>query len=157
MAKSPSTPTVPRRRDAEATHVALLKAARMLMAESGPEAFTVSEVAHRAGVNRTTAYQHFRTREDLIGAVLAELSNETSLMLKAKLPPSQLIDHMTDYFLDHPEIARLWMFHLLTGRSRAREGWGDFIESLERMATGSRAQSRIVRLVTRNRSPSRGD
>ena len=113
MAKSPSTPTVSRRRNTEATHVALLKAARNLMAENGPDGFTVSEIAQRAGVNRTTAYQHFRTREDLIGAVLAELPNEPSLMLKAKLPPTQLIDHITDYFLDHPEIARLWMFEIL--------------------------------------------
>ena len=144
MAKSPSTPTVPRRRDAEANHATLLKAARMLMAESGPEAFTVSEVAHRAGVNRTTAYQHFRTREDLIGAVLVELSNETSLMLKAKLPPSQLIDHMTDYFLDHPEIARLWMFQMLLDiQLPSREGWNRYMKAMRNMAASEQAQAGI--------------
>ena len=141
MAKSPSTPTVSRRRDTEGTHVALLKAALNLMAENGPEAFTVSEVAQRAGVNRTTAYQHFRTRENLIGAVLAELPNETSLMLKAKLPPSQLIDHITDYFFDHPEIARQWMFQILLDfQQPSREGWNRYMKATHNMAASERAQ-----------------
>lgn len=141
MAKSPSTPTVSRRRDAEATHVALLKAARNLMAENGTEAFTASEVAHRAGVNRTTAYQHFRTREDLIGAVLAELSNETSLTLKAKLPPSQLIDHITDYFLDHPKIVRLWLLEMLLDiQLPSREGGNRYMKAMHHIAASEQAQ-----------------
>ena len=34
---------------------------------AGPEALTVSSVARAAGLNRTTAYQHFRTRDELVG------------------------------------------------------------------------------------------
>ena len=51
--------------------------------------------------------------ESLMGAVLAQVANETSLMLKTNLSPSQLLDSMTEYFLEHPEIARLWMFQML--------------------------------------------
>ena len=60
---------VPRRRDPRATYEAALRT----MAEHGPEVLSVSEVAHRAGVNRTTAYQHFRTRERLVVAVIDRL------------------------------------------------------------------------------------
>jgi AcrR family transcriptional regulator len=131
MAKVVSTLTARKRRDAEATHDALLKAARAMMAESGPETLTVSEVAHRAGVNRTTAYQHFRTREDLMGAVLAQVANETSLMLKTDLSPSQLLDSMTEYFLDHPEIARLWMFQMLQNiQLPNRDGWNRYMKAM---------------------------
>ncbi len=141
MAKNPSTPTVSRRRDAEGTHVTLLNAARNLMAENGSEAFTVSEVAQRARVDRTTAYQRFRTCEDLLGAVLAELPNETSLMLKAKLPPSQLIGHTTDYFLDHPEIVRLWLLQMLLDFQQPnREGWNRYMKAMHKMAAGEQAQ-----------------
>lgn len=144
MTKVVSTLIARKRRDAEATHEALLKAARAIMAESGPEALTVSEVAHRAGVNRTTAYQHFRTREDLMGAVLAQVANETSLMLKTNLSPSQLLDSMTEYFLEHPEIARLWMFQMLQNiQLPNRDGWNRYMKAMSALADSDRAQPGI--------------
>lgn len=144
MAKVVSTLIARKRRDAEATHEALLKAARAIMAESGPEALTVSEVAHRAGVNRTTAYQHFRTREDLMGAVLAQVANETSLMLKTDLSPSWLLDSMTEYFLNHPEIARLWMFQMLQNiQLPNRDGWNRYMKAMRALADSDRAQPGI--------------
>ena len=42
-----------------------------LLARSGPEGVSLSEVARLAGVNRGTAYQHFDTREGLIEATVA--------------------------------------------------------------------------------------
>src|ERR1700756_2997007 len=57
-----------RPRDPEATREAILEAARTRLAIDGPEGLSLSEVAHLAGVNRGTAYQHFETREKLIKA-----------------------------------------------------------------------------------------
>ena len=49
---------------------ALLDAARALVAERGPQGFTLTEAARRAGVSPSAPYRHFRDREE----VLAELS-----------------------------------------------------------------------------------
>lgn len=49
---------------------ALLEAARALVAERGPQGFTLTEAARRAGVSPSAPYRHFRDREE----VLAELS-----------------------------------------------------------------------------------
>ena len=51
---------------------ALLEAAVRLIAEVGPTAFTLREVARRAGVSHNAPYRHFRNREDLIAAVAAQ-------------------------------------------------------------------------------------
>lgn len=51
---------------------ALLAASRELIAESGPEAFTLREVARRAGVSHTAPYRHFKDRAALLDAVAAE-------------------------------------------------------------------------------------
>jgi AcrR family transcriptional regulator len=51
---------------------ALLAAALRLIAESGPEAFTLREVARRAGVSHNAPYRHFRNKADLLAAVAAE-------------------------------------------------------------------------------------
>lgn len=131
------------RSDAKASRKTLLAAARELFAERGPDALTIVEVAKRAGLNRSTAYQHFRSREELTQAVADAFAQELRELLGEPRDFGEQIEFFVQYFSDHPDIARLWMFHLLTGKSRAREGWGDFIESLERIATGSRAQSGI--------------
>src|SRR2546426_318547 len=105
-----STPR--KRRDPGSTYESILAAAQKLMAERGPEGLTVSEVAHRAAVNRTTAYQHFRTREDVVTAVIARLSKEVSQILEAEMSLGERIDHMVHWHLDHPDIARLWLFQM---------------------------------------------
>ena len=57
------------------------EASARLLADHGPESLTVSAVAHAAEINRTTAYQHFRTREELVRGVTAELIAEVRTLI----------------------------------------------------------------------------
>ena len=127
-------PIRPRRRDYEEHRVRILEAAREVIAERGPEALSVAEVARRASVNRTTAYQHFRTRDELVGAVMDEIADEVSLMLTAPLPISERIDHMARFFVEHPEIARLTLHHLLAENPMPRQGWERYVGEIRRLA-----------------------
>src|SRR5262245_42615036 len=62
----------------------LLAAAIRLIAEVGPTAFTLREVARRAGVSHNAPYRHFRDRDDLIAAVAAQGYHElTQAMVEA--------------------------------------------------------------------------
>jgi AcrR family transcriptional regulator len=51
---------------------ALLQAAVALIAEVGPAAFTLREVARRAGISHNAPYRHFREKDELLAAVAAE-------------------------------------------------------------------------------------
>ncbi len=51
---------------------ALLQAAIQLIAEVGPSAFTLREVARRAGVSHNAPYRHFPDGEYLLAAVAAQ-------------------------------------------------------------------------------------
>jgi AcrR family transcriptional regulator len=122
------------RSDAKASRKALVAAARELFAERGPDGLTIVEVAKSAGLNRSTAYQHFRSREELTQAVAEDFALELRDLLREPRGFADQVDFFVHYFQEHPDIARLWMFHLLAGQSRPREGWGGYIDSLERMA-----------------------
>jgi AcrR family transcriptional regulator len=122
------------RSDAKASRKALVAAARDLFAERGPDGLTIVEVAKSAGLNRSTAYQHFRSREELTQAVAEDFALELREMLKEPRGFAEQVDFFVHYFQEHPDIARLWMFHLLAGQSRPREGWGNYIDSLELVA-----------------------
>jgi AcrR family transcriptional regulator len=72
---------------------ALLEAAIRLIAEVGPTAFTLREVARRAGVSHNAPYRHFRDRDDLIASVAAQGFEElTQAMLDAAAQQSDALD-----------------------------------------------------------------
>lgn len=52
---------------------ALLDAARDLLAAGAPASPSLSAVAQRAGLARSSVYQYFRSREDLLEAVIADM------------------------------------------------------------------------------------
>jgi AcrR family transcriptional regulator len=63
---------------------ALLNAALRLISEVGPTAFTLREVARRAGVSHNAPYRHFRDRDELMAAVSTQGYAElTQAMLDA--------------------------------------------------------------------------
>src|ERR1700739_1730974 len=50
----------------------LLRGAVRVIAEVGPAAFTLREVARRAGVSHNAPYRHFRDKDALLAAVAAQ-------------------------------------------------------------------------------------
>jgi len=109
------------------------------MAERGPEGLTVSAVARAAEINRTTAYQHFRTRDELVAAVTADLVREVATVIGRPGALADRIDHVAAYFVDHPEIARLALHLLLTENPFPREAWGPYLEEMRALAASGGA------------------
>lgn len=61
---------------------ALLNAALRLISEVGPTAFTLREVARRAGVSHNAPYRHFRDRDELMAAVSTQGYEELTRALR---------------------------------------------------------------------------
>lgn len=133
----------PQRSDAKLSRSLLLRAARELFAERGPEGLTVVAVAKRAGLNRSTAYQHFHKREDLLRAVGTGFAAEAREMFRKPRQFGEQVDFFVHYFRDRPDIARLWMFQLLTDQNETGAGWEDYLKALERLAESPRSQEGI--------------
>lgn len=110
----------------EATRETILAAARTVLASDGPEALSLSKVAHLAGVNRGTAYQHFQTREDLIKATVAWVGEHLSstifgegiensrAKLKEERPLYDAIAKLVDFAVANPALCRIWLFEVLS-------------------------------------------
>ena len=62
---------------------ALLEAAIQLIAEVGPTAFTLREVARRAGVSHNAPYRHFQDKDALLAAVATQGFQEFQAMQEA--------------------------------------------------------------------------
>jgi AcrR family transcriptional regulator len=70
----------------------LLDAAIRLIAEVGPTAFTLREIARRAGVSHNAPYRHFRDKDDVMAAVATQGYRElNTAMLEAAKPETDAI------------------------------------------------------------------
>lgn len=122
-----------RRRNKEATREAILEAARTVLASDGPDALSLSKVANLAGVNRGTAYQHFETREELVKATIAWVSNHLSEILfhdfsiddngatksADQRPIYEAITGLVDFAVENPALGRIWLFEVLSSDNPA--------------------------------------
>jgi AcrR family transcriptional regulator len=144
-----------RKRDPQGTREAILEAARQVLAQDGKEGVSVVEVAQRAGVNRGTAYQHFQTREQLIEATAARVSDSLYRAVfgdpsVARNQPIETIsveavtERLAEFAMENPEIGRVWLFELLSLRRPASDPfWQQYVSNLERFAKTELAQPGI--------------
>ncbi|MGH8877113.1 MAG: TetR/AcrR family transcriptional regulator, partial [Stackebrandtia sp.] len=65
-----------RQRQHAATQAEIRETARKLLVESGPEAMSISAVARRMGLSGPALYRYYASRDDLAGAVIADLFAE---------------------------------------------------------------------------------
>jgi len=147
-----------RKRDPESTRIAILEAAKTIMARDGAEGLSVSSVAKLAGINRGTAYQHFQLKEDLVRDTLDRVSHQ---LLEAVFEggdrggdaPDGLLqpdlEHMpevinsmaafnlrlAEYAIENPDIGRIWLYDVLS-RENPRDDvfYKRFAQALQTLA-----------------------
>lgn len=148
------TARVRRKRDPVGTREAILEAAREVLAQDGKEGLSVAQVAKRAGVNRGTAYQHFQTREQLIEATAAWVSDklyeavfgDSTVVPAANLHPNAqtISERVAEFAMENPALGRVWLFELLSSRRPASDRfWHQYESNIEQFAKTEFAQPDI--------------
>jgi AcrR family transcriptional regulator len=140
------------KRDPERTREVILEAAREVLAEVGKEGLSVARVAQLAGVNRGTAYQHFPTREQLLEATTAWVSDKLyrAVFGDPRVVRQESVDAITveavngrlaSFAMENPELCRIWLFEVLSSTRPANDiFWRQYSSSFERFAATSLAQ-----------------
>jgi len=119
------------RRDPRGTRDAILQAARAVLARVGPEGVSLSEVARAAGVNRGTAYQHFKSREQLIAATAEWSSGQLKAAVfgdsVASAEPGRPVEvarvakGLANFAVRHPEMGQAWLFQTLSSADPSQD------------------------------------
>lgn len=110
-----NTSAKPRLRDAEATKLRILEAAKKEFAKNGLGGARVDDIAEKAKSNKRMIYHYFGSKEDLFRIVLEEVyqdirAAEQKLNLEALDPKAgleKLVRFTWDYYLKNPEFLTL--------------------------------------------------
>lgn len=141
------------RRDPKLTREAILEVAGKLLAKDGPEGLSVSQVAQLAGVNRGTAYHHFPTREKLLAATQAWVSEMLCKEVFGGLPgsgnskvkgPRETIEKLVSFAMESPEFGRVWLYEVLSSSQPASDPfWNMFKTQIDSFVDSDLAQPGI--------------
>ncbi|MEU6037409.1 helix-turn-helix domain-containing protein [Actinomadura sp. NPDC047616] len=76
----------------------LLDAGRALVAEEGPERLSLAALARRVGLSRPSLYEYFRSRDDLVAAIVEdELPRWAAAVEQALAGPADLVAKVEAY------------------------------------------------------------
>lgn len=102
-------------RDADATKLRIMQAAKKEFAKHGLGGARVDEIAERAKANKRMIYHYFGSKEKLFKAVLEaaylDIRNAEQKLDLESMPAEQALEHLVrftwDYYLKHPEFITL--------------------------------------------------
>ena len=91
------------------THQEMIEIAVRLISEKGIGSLSIAAVARAMGINRTTVYYHFESRESLLEAVRLWSSEQLAKGLSLAVPQQARMDFITRFVLENPELIKLWI------------------------------------------------
>lgn len=121
-----------RNRGYEETHKSLIETAVRMLSEKGVEALSVSALARETGINRTTVYYHFPSREAMIGAVKEWSSMQLARGMDTGSSRFERMAAINQFVLENPELIKLWIDDFIApGDIRARyPRWDDLVSGM---------------------------
>ena len=86
-----------------------------LISEKGADALSIAALARAMGINRTTVYYHFDSREALLAAVTSWATEELAKGMDVNASQPERAGHISRFVLENPELIRLWINGFVDG------------------------------------------
>lgn len=138
MDASTSRPEPRRNKGFEETHREMIETAVRLISEKGADALSIAALARAMGINRTTVYYHFDSREALLQAVTSWATEELAKGIDVHAAPQpDRIGYISRFVLENPELIRLWINGFVDG-DNIRDSYSPWDELVAGMANSFR-------------------
>lgn len=123
-----------RNRGFDDTHREMIETAVRLISEKGAEALSVAAIAREMGINRTTVYYHFQSREDLLQAVSAWATEQLATGMDPSASRPERTAHISRFVLDNPELIKIWIEGFVSGTDirASYSRWDELVEGTQK-------------------------
>jgi len=103
-----------RNRNFAETHRQLIERAVALIGQDGADALSVATLARDAGMNRSTVYYHFDSRDALLDSVKQWVGMRLSEMMMGLGDPAERFERTVHFGLTHHAVLHMWIMDLTT-------------------------------------------
>jgi AcrR family transcriptional regulator len=120
------------------THQEMIETAVRLISEKGVDSLSISAVARALGLNRTTVYYHFDSRDALLKAVKEWSSAQLAKAFSLHTPQHERIDYITRFVLENPELIKLWIEEFVSAGDirNSYPYWDALVDGMRASLTG---------------------
>ena len=142
--------TSPKPHGRDQVRSAVLTATSELVAERGPDGFSVREIAARAGVNHALVHRHFGTKADVLEQMLAaDAEAVVAAVVESGLPTrgqagTEVVAELLDLLADRPSYWRTLVHAVLDSPEAALPGTASTTELFSGLWRGSDADAAPV-------------
>ena len=122
------------------THRELIETAVRLISEHGTGALSIASLARTMGIDRTSVYYHFSTRESLLAEVKRWSSEQLAKAFASEPTQEGRVDYTIRYGLENSELIKLWIDDFLSARD-VRECyplWDTVVDGLRKYVEDNR-------------------
>jgi AcrR family transcriptional regulator len=127
------------------THQELIETAVRLISERGTDALSITALARELGINRTTVYYHFASREELLHAVSNWATAQLARGMDNNVSQPERIGHISRFVLENPELIKLWIEDFVSGPDirEVYSGWDQLVEGTRRRLAEANPDAKI--------------
>lgn len=116
------------------THQELIETAVRLISEKGVDALSIAALSRAMGINRTTVYYHFESREALLAAVKEWSSAQLARGMEVEAPRLDRIGNIAHFVLENPDLIKLWIDDFISGGDirKSYPRWDELVDGVRR-------------------------
>jgi len=139
----------------EATRARIVEVALELIADRGFAATTTREISERLGFTKAALYYHFRTKDDLLAAIVAPAMSELEALVEHVRPVTEptvrcsVLAGYVDLVAGHADLVRVLSADPAVRHSPALAGAMPLYERLARLLAGAEAPGTTDRVRVR--------
>ncbi len=138
--------TEPRRNKGfDETHRELIETAVRLISEKGAEALSIAALSRALGINRTTVYYHFESREALLQAVTSWATEQLAKGMDVNMSQPERTSQIGHFVLENPELIKLWIEGFVSGDDirSSYTRWDELVDGIGKSFAAARPGEEI--------------
>lgn len=104
-----------RNRAFDESHRAMIETAVRLISEKGADALSIAGIAREMGIDRTTVYYHFNSREALLHAVSSWATEQLAIGMDLSVSELDRAEQISSFVLENPALIKIWIDGFVSG------------------------------------------
>jgi AcrR family transcriptional regulator len=93
----------------------MIETAVRLISEKGAEALSIAGIAREMGIDRTTVYYHFNSREALLHAVSSWATEQLAKGMDLSVSELDRAEQISRFVLENPALIKIWIDGFVSG------------------------------------------